>query len=280
MEIVVIRTSADRQPSRLLREFGDKGLFVKEIEDALQERRADAGVHSLKDLPAVLPDGLVLAAVTERGDPRDTLVTRSGKPLAELPAGATIATASLRRRGQLLRLRPDVEQVDVRGNVDTRLRKLDEGWYDGLLAAASGLVRLALENRVTEFMEFDTMLPAAGQGAIGVEAPADSPFADVWRAIDVPDVHACVAAERDFVRAIGADCKTPVACTCERRDGVAAFHAMVCAPDGAEYLRVERRCPAGDEPGVAAEAAAELLRQGADGIIRRARVACGRGQAL
>lgn len=271
VELVIIATTADKHPDRPLHELGDKGLFVKEIEEALLNRDADAGVHSLKDLPGSLPDGLGLAAVTERCDPRDALLSRGHLTIDALPPGARVATTSLRRRGQLLRLRPDIEVVAVRGNVDTRIRKLTQGDFDALVLAVAGLERLGLSEHITQVFPCDKMLPAAGQGAIGVETLYESQCGELWQSIDDADARLAVDAERLFVRVLGGDCKTPIGCRCEILAGHSEFRGMVCSPDGKLYLAA-RTAAHRDLPWMAAETAAEeLLSAGAAELLQNVR---------
>lgn len=278
IELVVVHTSADRAPDRPLREFGDKALFVKEIEEAILAGRADAGVHSLKDLPALLPDRLIVAATLEREDTRDVLITRNGLAFAELPPAATVATSSLRRRAQLARLRPDLTFVDVRGNVDTRLRKLQRGDFDALILAAAGLRRLGLMPDYVNFLSHDEVLPAAGQGAIAVEAPADSPFKDVLELINhVPTFRACEV-ERLFVRSIGADCHSAVGCLCEKAGRTTRFRAVVCSPDGSRAFSYDQQHDDWDDATFALDAAERLIAQGAESILELGRDPRWKGQ--
>lgn len=271
VELVRVSTVADRHAQRPIREFGDKGVFVKEIEEAILCGNADAGVHSLKDVPGELPEGLDIVAVPERSDPRDVLVTRTGGGLDSLQPGAEMATSSLRRRGQLLRMRPDLVTVEVRGNVETRLQKLRDGRFDALVMAAAGLRRLGRAGEIAEHFATDRMVPAAGQGAIAVEAPAASEFADIWQRIDNPDLAACVCAERDFVAALGGDCHTPVGCHCRIEQGTLSLAAMVCSADGREYLEWTGACGVAEAPGLARTAAQETLDRGGAAIVAAAR---------
>lgn len=263
VEIVTVVTTADRKAEQPLREFGDKALFVKEIEEAILAGRADAGVHSLKDLPGDLPAGLCLGCVLERDDPRDALFSRSGETLAKLPAGAAVATASLRRAGQVLAMRPDVEIVQVRGNVDTRLRKLREGQFDAIVMAQAGVRRLGLDAGAAQVFEVHEFVPAVAQGAIGLEVPVESPFSALWQQVDQVQTHRTVDAEREFARAIGADCKSPVACHCTIARGRAELVALACSAEGSGVLRVEKMGAEEDAVALAREAAADLLNRGA-----------------
>src|SRR4051812_28355915 len=212
LELAPIRTTGDRVQNRLLAEIGGKGLFTKEIEEALLDRRIDLAVHSLKDMETWLPPGLSLACVLPRDDPRDALVSRDGARLAGLPAGSRIGTAALRRAAQILRLRPDLAIVPVRGNVNTRLAKLEAGEMDALVLALSGLERIGLAGRASEILSADFMLPAVGQGALAVECRADDAEAiEALRPLNDGASAACVTAERAMLAALNGSCRTPIA---------------------------------------------------------------------
>lgn len=271
VELVTLTTTADRLSDRPLREFGDKGLFVRELEQAMLGGRADAAVHSMKDLPCDLPDGLQLAAVTERENAFDALLMHGKSSLHTLPAGSRLATSSLRRQGQLMWIRNDLKIVPVRGNVDTRVRKLREGEFDAMILAVAGLSRLNLSGAISHVMTLKEMIPAAGQGAIGVEAPIDSPFADVWKRIDQRIARLTVCTERAFIRSIGADCRTPAACHCLLEGAKLHIHAMVCSPDGVHYLRTEHTSEPSKAQTAAEAAAHDLLSRGAADILDLAR---------
>jgi hydroxymethylbilane synthase len=229
-------TTGDRIQDRPLSEVGGKGLFVKEIEEALLERRADIAVHSIKDVPATLPDGLAITCIPKREDPRDVLVSPKHGTLVQLPKGARVGTSSLRRAAALTNVRPDLEIVPLRGNVDTRLRKVDAGECDAIVLARAGLVRLGLEARATEVLSPDVSLPAVGQGALGIESRIDDE--DVRRRLAVladPETSRCVHAERGVLIALGADCKTPLGAHAERID-----------KDGALFMRLRAFVVTGD----------------------------------
>ena len=198
--IEIIKTTGDKITDVPLAQVGTKGLFTKEIEEALLDGRADLAVHSLKDLPTELPAGLVLAAVPEREDPRDAVV---GRALADLPGGGRVGTSSLRRAAQLRQIRPDLIVESVRGNLDTRLRKLDEGRYDAILLAAAGLKRLGWGSRIAEILAPEVMCPAVGQGALAIETRVNVPGFDACAALDHPATHAAVTAERGLLAALG-----------------------------------------------------------------------------
>jgi hydroxymethylbilane synthase len=248
-------TSGDRITDRPLAEIGGKGLFVKEIEEALLEGRADFAVHSIKDVPGQLPEGLVLACIPRREDPRDVLVAPRHRTLDALPAGARVGTSSLRRMVSVRARRPDLEVVPLRGNVDTRLRKVDAGEYDAIVLARAGLVRLGLEGRATETLGPEVSLPAVGQGALGVECRAkDTGTRSLLARLHDAQTATCVAAERGVLQALGGDCKTPLAAHAERLGDTLRLRAFLAAPDGSDLRRAER-----DVPWPATEAEADAL---------------------
>jgi len=215
-----IKAEADARPDVPLIAMSGEGVFVKELETALLEGRIDLAVHSLKDLPLAIPSGLRLAAILERDEPRDALVSSSGAVFDRLPPGARVGTSSLRRRSQLLSRRHDVQLLDIRGNVDTRLRKLDEGRYDAIVIAACGLIRLGLEERITEYLDFSVMLPEPGQGALAVEARTeDRQTLERLSVLDDPPTRASVEAERAFLQALGGGCRVPIAAYAALRGG-------------------------------------------------------------
>jgi hydroxymethylbilane synthase len=241
-------TSGDRIQDRPLSEVGGKGLFVKEIEEALFAGRADFAVHSIKDVPGFLPPGLALVCIPLRADPRDALVAPKDVTLAALPKGAKVGTSSLRRLVALRRARPDLDIVPVRGNVDTRLRKVDAGEYDAIVLARAGLVRLGLEARATEVLSAEQSLPAVGQGALGIECRADdAKTRDVLSAMHDPVSATCVAAERGVLVALEGDCKTPIAAYADRVTAdagpVLRLRAFIADPDGARLREGERTVP-------------------------------------
>ncbi len=242
-----IVTSGDRIQDRPLADIGGKGLFVKEIEEALLDGRAHFAVHSIKDVPAVLPAGLLIACIPAREDPRDVLVgpaNRAPCTLSGLPAGARIGTSSLRRMVSLKAVRPDLAVGPIRGNVDTRLRKLDEGQFDAIVLARAGLVRLGLAGRETEVLPPETSLPAVGQGALGIECRADD---TATRAVLAPlhdsETATCVAAERGVLLALGGDCRTPLGAFAERAGAVMRVRAFIAEADGSSLRRDGREVP-------------------------------------
>jgi len=209
-ETVLITTKGDRILDVTLDKIGGKGLFVKDIETALLEGRAHAAVHSMKDVPYEMPEGLEIIAVPEREDVRDALVSATGCNFVELPRGARIGTSSIRRTKQILSKRPDIEVVPIRGNVQTRIRKMDQEQLDGIILAAAGLKRMNLEKMITDYFEPWDFVPAVGQGALGIEILSASPYRDVFRQLDWYEARICVEAERSFMRKLNGDCHTAI----------------------------------------------------------------------
>src|ERR1044071_305515 len=240
VHIEIIKTTGDVK-SDPLSVIGGKGVFTKELEDALLDGRIDIAVHSLKDLPTILPDGLSIAAICEREDARDALVLRAGTEngsLLHLPHGAVVGTSSQRRLAQLKALRSDVCFRDLRGNVDTRIRKLDEGQYDAVILASAGLVRLGLQDRISARIAISEMLPAVGQGAIAIETCSDNDFANenVSR-LDHRETRLACLAERAFLRGLGGGCQFPIAAHAVLDGEVLQLDGLVAKPDGSEILR-------------------------------------------
>ena len=241
IELEVIRTTGDRIQDRPLAEAGGKGLFAKEIEEALLDRRIDLAVHSSKDMPTFLPDGLVLTAFLKREDARDAFVSRKARTLAELQRGAVVGTSSPRRQALLRRMRPDLRVVDLRGNVETRLRKIDEGAADATLLALAGLKRLGLTNVVASVFELDEFLPAVGQGAIGIETRADdAKTRGLLTPLNDPGTAAALATERAFLAALDGSCRTPIAGYASVSGDRVTFHGMIVRPDGSEAFETRR----------------------------------------
>jgi len=259
--IEIIKTTGDKITDVPLAKVGTKGLFTKEIEEALLDGRAHLAVHSLKDLPTELPEGLVLAAIPEREDPRDAMV---GRTLANLPLGAKVGTSSLRRAAQLRQLRPDLQVESIRGNLDTRLRKLDEGQYDAILLAAAGLKRLGWGDRIAEILSPEQMCPAVGQGALAIEARAG--FEGVAM-LDHADTRTAVLAERGVLGALGGGCQVPIGAYATVSEGRVHILAIVAAPDGTQVIRAESEGPAAEAPQLGARLAADLLERGARQIL-------------
>jgi hydroxymethylbilane synthase len=263
VEIVVIRTTGDRVQDRTLAAIGGKGLFTKEIEEALADGRIDLAVHSLKDVATFLPDGLVLAAILPRDDPRDAFVSATVASLAALPQGATVGTASLRRQAQLLRRRPDLRVVPLRGNVETRLRKLDAGEIDATLLALCGLERLGLAQRASEILSRGIMLPAVGQGALAVECRAgDDGLRGRLAALHDPTSGACVAAERAMLAALDGSCRTPIAGLAEPAGEGLTLEGALLQPDGSDEIRGWRTGDFAEIAALGEDLGAELRRRG------------------
>jgi len=265
VELRMIRTSGDRIKDKALREFGGKGLFTKEIEDALIAGDISMAVHSMKDMPTELPPGLQIACYLPREDVRDAFISSAAETLMALPAGAVLGTASLRRQAQVRLLRPDVRVVMFRGNVETRLRKLGTGEADATLLAAAGLKRLGMADRITGIVETDMMLPAVGQGAIGIEVRSED---DAVRALlaklnDRP-TQICVEAERAFLAHLDGSCRTPIAGLAELEGDQVTFRGQILRPDGSESYSTGRRGAAANATALAEEAAIELLSRAGD----------------
>ncbi len=255
-----IRTEGDRRQGESLATIGGQGVFVKEIEAALLRREIDFAVHSLKDVPADLAEGCVIAAVPQRGDPRDALVTKDGVRLADLPSGARIGTGSERRAVQLRVLRNDIEPADIRGNVETRIRKVDEGDYDAAVLAVAGLERLGLLERASQFFEPDEMLPAVGQGALAVEARADdAELLSILGGIDNRNARLAVEAERAFLQRLGGSCNLPFGALAEIEHDVLRIRGFLADDSGAELFRAEQTGRVDEGPALGERLAGELL---------------------
>jgi hydroxymethylbilane synthase len=260
--ITAIRTSGDMIQDRPLSEVGGKGLFTKEIEQALIDGAIDLAVHSSKDMPTVLPAGLTLAACLPREDVRDAFIGRKAATLRGLPLGAVVGSASLRRQAMVKRLRPDVEVVPFRGNVETRLRKLGDGAADATLLAFAGLKRLGRADAATAVLEIDEFLPAVGQGAIGIETRADDACTrDLVARINHPDTLTAIDAERAFLAVLDGSCRTPIAGHARIAASAVAFRGMILRPDGSEALETARAGAIEDAVKLGADAGHELKRR-------------------
>ena len=268
VKLLGMTTRGDRWLNAPLAEIGGKGLFIKELEGALLAGDAHIAVHSMKDVPAVLPEGFSLPVMAFRDDPRDVLVSRNGETLAELPAGSRVGSSSLRRQSQVYAVRRDLDVCPVRGNVNTRLDKLDSGEYDALLLAAAGLKRLQLEARITEYLDINICLPAGGQGALGIECRADDEaLMELLSPLDDGDVRACVVAERGVSAGLGADCSAPLGAHATILDGRITLRAVLANPNGDEVLRASA---SGTRPDVvAANVVANLDDQGGLELLQR-----------
>jgi hydroxymethylbilane synthase len=269
-DIVIIKTSGDMIQDKPLSAFGGKGLFTKEIEEALLDASIDLAVHSMKDMPTKLPAGLAIPCLLPREDVRDAFISLKVKRLADLPKGAVLGTSSLRRQAQVKRLRPDLQVVTYRGNVDTRLRKLEEGAADATLLAYAGLKRLGLEHRVTALIDTDDMLPAVAQGAIGVETREnDSRMRGLLASLNDEATTICIAAERAFLAVLDGSCRTPIAGLAELTgDGTVRFRGAILSPDGRQCHEAERRGAAADAVALGEDAARELVGMAGPGFFQ------------
>ena len=268
IEVVVIRTTGDTIQDRPLAEVGGKGLFTKEIEEALLKRSIDLAVHSSKDMPTVLPDGLMLAAFLPREDPRDAFVSRSAKSLRELAQGAMVGTASLRRQAFVKRLRPDLKVVPLRGNVETRLRKVEAGEADATLLAVAGLKRLGLLAAATALLDVDEFVPAVGQGAIGIETRADDRITRALvAAIGDADTGAALTAERAYLAVLDGSCRTPIGGHAWVSARGVRFRGMILKPDGSEAFEVFREGSRDEAAALGTDAGRELKRRAGSGFF-------------
>src|SRR4051812_7397004 len=262
VEINVIRTSGDRIQDRPLSEVGGKGLFTKEIEDALQSGAIDLAVHSAKDMPTLLPDGLMLAACLPREDVRDAFISRKASRVRDLPQGAVVGTASLRRQAMVKRLRPDVAVAPLRGNVETRLRKLEAGEVDATLLALAGLKRLGLADKATALLDAQEFLPAVGQGAITIETRIDDARTrELLAKVDHADTSVALACERAFLAVLDGSCRTPIAGHAVLDGDAISFRGMILRPDGSEAHETSRTGNRRDAEALGADAGAELKRR-------------------
>ena len=276
VELVAMRTSGDKMLDAPLARVGGKGLFIKELEHALLDGRADIAVHSMKDVPVELPPELHLPIIMARADPRDALVSTRFGELEALPAGASVGTSSLRRRCQLAAYRPDLRIENLRGGVDTRLRRLDDGDFDAIVLAVSGLERGGHGARVTEALDVTTMLPAAGQGALGIECRrGDARVEALVAPLACPRTTTCVLSERAFNRRLEGGCQVPIAAYATLDGGALTLRGLVASLDGTKVLRARVRGGAERAEGLGAEAAAVVLEQGACEILSEIYAAVG-----
>lgn len=260
--LTVIRTTGDAVQDRPLAEVGGKGLFTKEIEELLIAGAIDLAVHSAKDMPTALPPGLTIAAVLPREDPRDVLISRKAKTLRELRPGATVGTASLRRQAQVKRLRPDLDVVSFRGNVETRLRKLDEGVVDATLLALAGLRRLGLADVATAILEVDEFLPAVGQGIVAIETRADdAQTRALLERINAANDAIALIAERAFLAVLDGSCRTPIAGHATIDGGRIRFRGLIAKPDGSQTFETSREGAVADAAALGSDAGHELKRR-------------------
>ncbi len=261
-----ITTQGDRILDRPLPEIGGKGLFTQELEGELRQGQVHAAVHSLKDLPVEIPPDLTIGAIPERGEVRDALVSRQGHTLESLPEGARLGTSSLRRSAQLLAHRPDLRVEPLRGNVDTRLRKAEEGLYDAIVLAGAGLVRLGFADRISQWLPLDAMLPAPGQGALAVQCRLqDAQTLELLTAIEDSAVRAATSAERAFLEGLGGGCSLPVAAYAEQRQGQLHLHGRLISLDGRQVIDCHA---AGEDPqAIGLECARQAIEQGAAELL-------------
>ncbi len=268
VETRVIKTTGDQLAGASLSQSGTKGLFIKEIEEALRAGEIDLAVHSLKDMPVEQPAGLLVAVVPEREDPRDVLISQKGVAYAELPPGARIATGSPRRQAQLRRIRADVTFVLMRGNIDTRFSKLSCGDSDALVLAAAGVRRLGFHSKITEYFSPEVICPAAGQGALAIEIREDnSEIQGAVEFLDHPPSHQAVRAERSALKALGGGCLLPIAAYASVEGSDLNLLAVVATPDGAQVLRANSTGPNQQPEELGERVAQDLLNQGAGAII-------------
>lgn len=269
VEILGMTTRGDQILDKTLSKIGGKGLFIKELEQALQDGRADLAVHSIKDVPMDLPEGFLLAAIGERANPFDAFVSNRYAALNELPAGAVVGTASLRREAQLRAQYPDLVIKPLRGNVQTRLSKLDNGEYDAIILACAGLERLGLGERIRATLLPEDSLPAAGQGALGIEIAANRmDLLPLLNGLNHALTNACVTAERALARALGGSCQVPLAAYCVERDGILHLRGLVGHPDGSVILRAEATAPLAYADALGRAVAKKLADDGAEELIR------------
>lgn len=270
VEIVVIKTTGDKVQDRTLVEIGGKGLFTKEIEEALRDGRIDLAVHSMKDMPTWLPDGLTIPCLLPREDPRDALIANEGTSLSTLPKGSVFGTSSLRRQAQVKALRPDIKVVPLRGNVQTRLRKLREGAVDATVLALSGLKRVNLQHIASSVLSVEEMLPAVAQGAIGIECRSEDAHARSWLALlNDDDTQVLVDAERALLAALDGSCRTPIAGLAQLEpDGMINLHGMIASPGGDTVLTAGRRGLREQAVALGTDAGEELRRRAGNDFER------------
>lgn len=267
-ELVIIQTHGDLLANASLPHIGGKGVFVKELENALLANEVDLAVHSLKDLPTELPEGLTIAAIPERVDPRDVICCRHRETFDSLAGKATLATSSLRRRAQILASRPDLQVIEVRGNLDTRLRKLAEGQFDALALAAAGLIRMGWQDQISEYLAFDYCLPAPGQGAIAIQARQDDPRSNaILSGLEHAPSRAAVTAERAFLAAMGGGCLAPIGAVGIVNEQELLLRGIVASSDGRRMLRDKLRGTVSEAAALGAKLAEQLLAAGGAEIL-------------
>ena len=280
-ELIRIRTSGDKfqgaSVAQVSEQAGTKGIFIKELEEALLAGTADLAVHSMKDVPTENPAGLVFPAITKREDVRDCLISRDGAKLKDLASGARVGTSSLRRQAQLRHHRPDLELLDLRGNVDTRLKKIAAGEYDAIVLATAGMNRLGASDKITQILAPEVMLPAVGQGALGIETRADDhETLRLVAALDDPESHEAVTAERALLRELEGRCQVPLGAWARRENGELRLEACVFSADGKEFVRKDLRGRPEEAEELGVRLGQILIEAGADRILRLARRSVGR----
>jgi hydroxymethylbilane synthase len=264
----IIETTGDMQRDRPFASVGTKGMFVKEIEQALLDGSIHIGVHSLKDMPGELPEGLALACVPSRVNPLDAFVSVKYASLEDMPLGAVLGTSSARRKAQMLAIRPDLQVVELRGNLDTRLRKLDEGLYDGILLACAGLIRLGAGSRITQQLSPEVCLPAVGQGALAIEARIhDEDTHTILQSIHCPDTADCARAERALLAAMGGGCSVPLAAHASIKGDEVVLNALAASTDGLALIKASAAAPRYAAHMAGLEAARLLKEQGAAALL-------------
>jgi len=269
VELSIIKTTGDKITDVPLAKVGGKGLFVKEIEDALLAGSVDLAVHSMKDVPAELPSGLIIGAIPKREDPRDVLVSVSYRSLMDLPQGAVVGTSSLRRTVQIRMLRPDLKVETLRGNLDTRLRKVKEGLFDAVILAAAGIHRMGWHEVITEYLDPQEFLPAVGQGALGIEIREDDrEIAELVSKIHDKTTAFSVTAERSFLRELEGGCQVPVGCHCFVENGTVRLVGMIASLDGATVVRDEIKGRLDEAEMLGRKLAQELRRKGGEEILK------------
>jgi hydroxymethylbilane synthase len=269
VEFLGITTQADKMLDMKLAEIGGKGLFVKELEEALLDGRADIAVHSMKDVPMELPNGLAIPVIGEREDPRDVFVSNQYESLLQMRPGTSLGTSSLRRQTQLRAIRSDIELPNLRGNINTRLNKLDQGEMNAIVLAAAGLKRMHLTSRIRSYLSIDQSLPAAGQGALGIECrEGDERIAALIAPLNHPLSQACVIAERALCRRLGGGCSVPVAAYAQIHHDVLMLRGLVANRDGSRILRAMHAGDPNNADSIGTRVAEELIQQGAEKVLR------------
>lgn len=271
-EIVIISTKGDKILDVALSKIGDKGLFTKELEVALFNNKVDMAVHSLKDMPTIFPDGAQLGAIISRAEYKDAWVSRNGLKLEEMTEQHKVATSSLRRKAQVHRLNPKVEVVDIRGNVNTRLQRMDDGHCDAMVMAGAGLIRLGLEERITELFEADYFVSACGQGAIAVEIREnDQAVEDVVKALHCEETYQQITAERSFLNELEGGCQIPIGAHATIHNGELKLLGLIAMPDGSKELRGEEKGPIEEAEQIGRKLARQLMKEGGDVILEHVR---------